>query len=73
MEYLPVLLFAGALFLGLASIVLWIIALVDCLSHEPSEGNDKIVWLLVILFANGIGALIYLLVRRPQRISQYGR
>jgi hypothetical protein len=73
MEYLPVLVMVGFAVLGLASLVLWVFALVDCLSNEPSNGNDKIVWILVILFASGIGALIYLLVRRPQRISQYGR
>lgn len=53
--------------------ILWVWMLIDCLVHEPSEGNDKIVWVLVIIFANWIGALIYLLARRPQRIAKYGR
>ena len=40
--------------------------------QEPSEGNDKIVWVLIILFANVIGALVYYFVRRPQRRSAFG-
>ena len=42
--------------------------LVDCLKNEPSEGNDKIVWLLVIVFTKFIGAAIYYFVRRPARM-----
>lgn len=51
----------------------WIWMLVDCAVNEPSEGNEKIVWILVILFAHLLGALIYFLARRPQRKARYGR
>ena len=51
----------------------WIWMIVDCAMNEPSEGNDKIIWILVIILASWIGALIYYLVRRPKRISQYGK
>jgi len=51
----------------------WIWMLVDCIKNEPSEGNDKVVWVIVIALAGWIGALIYLLARRPARIQQYGR
>lgn len=55
--------------------ILWIWALVDCLVNEPSEPgkNDKLIWVLVIIFASFIGALIYLIVRRPQRKALYGK
>ncbi len=59
--------------LGLAGLVLWIWALVDCLTKEPSEGNDKLIWVLVIVLLNWLGALIYLCVRRPQRVKQFGK
>jgi hypothetical protein len=45
--------------------------LIDCLSNEPSEGNDKIVWSLLIVLLFVLGAVLYLLVRRPQRIAKY--
>lgn len=53
--------------------ILWIWMLVDCLMNEPSEGNEKIIWVIVILLTHWIGALIYLFARRPQRIAQYGK
>lgn len=51
--------------------VLWIWMLVDCALNEPS-GNEKIVWILIILLANCVGAGIYLLVRRPKRKAETG-
>ncbi|MDD5348874.1 MAG: PLD nuclease N-terminal domain-containing protein [Chthoniobacteraceae bacterium] len=65
-----ILLFAGV---GIAGTVLWIWMLIDCASNEPSEGTDKLVWILVILFTHLLGALIYLLVRRPERKRLFGR
>jgi hypothetical protein len=46
----------------------WIWALVDCLLHEPAQGNAKLIWIIVIVFTHGIGALLYLLLRRPRRM-----
>jgi|GEM_PF-883120 len=57
----------------LLSIAFYIWMLVDCIKNEPSEGNDKIVWLLVILFLQGLGALIYYFARRPARIKGRGK
>jgi hypothetical protein len=48
--------------------VVWIWALVDCLLHEPAQGNAKLIWIIVIVFTHGIGALLYLLLRRPRRM-----
>ena len=52
--------------------IFWIWILVDCITKEPSEGNDKIAWLLLILFVPLIGGLIYYFVRRPERIKAAG-
>lgn len=63
-----------AMFLfGLAGTIFWIWMLVDCLMNEPSEGNDKIIWAIVIVLTNLLGALLYFFIRRPDRIRQYGR
>lgn len=51
------------------SFSIWLIALVDCATEEPSTGNDKIVWILIILFLQVIGAVPYLALRQPQRLS----
>ena len=65
--------FLFVLTVGLGGTILWIWMIVDCATNEPSEGNEKIVWILVIVFTHVLGALIYLLVRRPDRIRQFGR
>ena len=58
--------------LAVAGLVFWIWMIVDCASNEPSEGNDKIVWILIIVLTQIIGALIYYFVRRPKRIAEFG-
>lgn len=58
--------------LALVGFIFWIWALYECLTKESSEGNDKLVWVLVILLTPIVGALIYTLVRRPERIRTLG-
>ena len=72
MSMFSVLFFLFFAVLAIGGTVLWIWMIVDCATHEPSEGNDKVIWILVIVLTHWIGALIYLLARRPQRIRQYG-
>ena len=52
--------------------IFWIWMLVECLSKEPSEGNDKLIWVLVIFFGSIFGAILYYFIRRPERIDKYG-
>jgi hypothetical protein len=59
--------------IGLAGLVLWIWMLVEVLTRETDEGNNRLIWALVIVFTHWIGALIYLLVRRQERIRKLGR
>jgi ABC-type multidrug transport system fused ATPase/permease subunit len=51
----------AAVFLGF-----WVWMLIDCAIHTPSEGNLKLVWVLIIVFTGWIGALIYFFVQRPK-------
>jgi hypothetical protein len=52
--------------LVVAYAILWIMALVDVLRRQFPEPNLKIIWLLVIIFAHGIGVLLYFLIGRNQ-------
>jgi hypothetical protein len=45
-----------------------IIALVDVLKNEFT-GNNKIIWVLVILLSWIIGAILYFLIGRNQKIT----
>ena len=60
---------------GIAALatIFWIWVLIDCLTKEPSEGNDKVAWVLFILFVPLVGALVYYFVRRPERVKTVGR
>lgn len=62
--------FITGLALGYSALAIW--ALVDCLKHEPSQGNEKIVWVLLIILTGGVGALLYMAIRRPTRIREFG-
>ena len=58
--------------IAIAGTAFWVWMIIDCATHEPNEGNNKIVWIVIILLTHVIGALIYFLVRRPQRIQEIG-
>jgi hypothetical protein len=59
--------------LGLAGLALWIWMLVEVLTRETDESNNRLIWALVIVFTHWLGALIYLLVRRQERIRELGK
>ena len=42
----------------------WVWMLVNCLQMGPSEGNDKIIWVLVIVVLGPLGAFLYFVVQR---------
>lgn len=45
-----------------------LIALIDVVRNE-FEGNNKIVWVLVIIFFNILGTLLYFAIGRGQRVK----
>jgi len=57
-------------FVAVAGTIFWVCMLIDCVQNEPSTGNDKIVWLLLLIFTHFIGALIYYFVRCKPRKRQ---
>lgn len=58
---------------ALLSFTVWFWALLECATTEISGSRTKIVWMLVIILMHSIGALLYLVVRRSQRIRKLGR
>jgi hypothetical protein len=44
---------------ALASIVLWIVALVNLLRRRDVDIHDKLTWVVTVLLLNGIGAILY--------------
>jgi len=59
--------FVLAIFIGLISSVFWLWMLIDALTSKNLAGNDKIIWVIVILFLHFVGALIYFFAGRKGR------
>ena len=73
MSLIPIFLILFVFVFVIGGTILWVWMIIDCATNEPSEGNEKIVWILVMVFTHLIGSLIYLLIRRPERIRLYGK
>jgi len=56
--------------LGLAGFIFWVMVLADCLMNETREGNERVVWTLVIIFTLVVGAALYYFLRRPRRLAE---
>lgn len=56
------------LIVGLFGLLLPIIALIDILKNQ-FKGNDKIVWVLVVILFNFVGSILYFIIGRKQKIK----
>jgi hypothetical protein len=70
---LPEVLLVFAFLIGILGLGFWIRMLVECATKEADTGNTKVVWAIIIVFTNMIGAALYYFVRRPQRWKELGR
>jgi len=62
---------AGVMFVavGIAFIItiLWILALIDILKSEFKDPNNKLVWIIVMIFLGPLGMIIYAAVGERQK------
>ncbi len=72
LNFLQLLLVVPICLIGILGTVFWIWMLIDCATKESSQGNEKIVWIVVIAVTHILGAAIYFLVRRPTRMRELG-
>ncbi|WP_396601686.1 PLD nuclease N-terminal domain-containing protein [Algibacter sp. R77976] len=56
------------LFILLVGIIPTIVALIDILKNK-FKGNNKLIWVLVVLLFNFFGAIIYFLIGKEQKIQ----
>jgi hypothetical protein len=64
---------AALVLFGIAGTAFWVWALIDCATKEPNEDGQKVVWILVVAILHFLGALLYVLIRRPDRVRRFGR
>jgi hypothetical protein len=63
-------LISGVFWLAFTAFMIWMI--VDCALHESRAGNDRLIWVIITVFVPYVGAIVYYLFRRPERIRAFG-
>lgn len=53
--------------LGLISLAIWVWALIDAIQNPGLNPTERLIWVLVIVLTNLIGAILYLLIGRNRR------
>mgnify|MGYP003739121667 FL=1 len=51
--------------------ILWIFMLIDVMKRDFVRSDDKTLWILVLVFAGVIGAIIYYYYGRQQGVVRY--
>lgn len=44
----------------------WLVSLIHCILNPNLKGNDRLVWILLTIFLNWIGALLYWFIGKPK-------
>ena len=55
------------LLVGILYAVLWIWEIIDLLRSDFKDSNMKIVWAVVLIFANPIGPFVYFIISKDQK------
>ena len=55
----------------LAFTAFWVWMILEAATKEPREGNERLIWIIIMVFVPYFGAIAYYLVRRPVRIRTY--
>lgn len=59
--------------IGIAGFVLWLLMIIDVAKRNFKNPDDKTTWILVVVLANWIGALVYYFVvrRNPEKFTKH--
>jgi hypothetical protein len=63
--------FAVSGVIWLAFTAFWVWMILEAATKEPREGNERLIWIIIMVFVPYFGAIAYYLVRRPARIRTY--
>lgn len=67
---IPIALFLLILFLVALSLlgsVFWILMIIDAARRDFKNPNDKLIWIVILIFGNVIGAMVYYYVVKSPR------
>ena len=63
-------LFMGVFFLiGILGMIFMVWMLIECVQRKFKKDNDRVIWVLIIVFLNWIGALVYyFVIKRNKKV-----
>ncbi|RNI12071.1 PLDc_N domain-containing protein [Methanohalophilus sp. RSK] len=64
LPFFNVILFLG---IGLLGTAFWIWMLIDCITKETDRSNERLIWVIVIVFTHLLGAILYFILRKNRR------
>ncbi|GAA0877499.1 hypothetical protein GCM10009119_04670 [Algoriphagus jejuensis] len=57
------------LLFSLAYFILWVYCLVDALRSNFKDPNMKLIWVIILLFAHGLGPITYLILGKNSKTT----
>jgi Phospholipase_D-nuclease N-terminal len=54
--------------IGLLIFIFWLWMLIECIMNKGLSSTEKLIWVLVIIFLNGLGALLYFFIGRGKGV-----
>ena len=57
------------LLFSLAYFILWVYCLVDAIRSDFKDQNMKLIWIIILLFAHGLGPIAYLILSKGSKTT----
>lgn len=55
--------------LSIAYFILWVYCLVDVIRSDFKDSNMKLIWIVILLFAHGLGPIAYLIMGKGTKMN----
>lgn len=57
------------LLFALAYFILWVYCLIDAIRSDFKDPNMKLIWVIILLFAHGLGPIAYLILGKGSKTT----
>lgn len=58
-----------AMLLGLATTIVWVLAIIEIVRSDFGDKDERIIWLLLVILLPFIGTVLYLMIGRKKRLT----
>ncbi|WP_255742340.1 PLDc N-terminal domain-containing protein [Belliella calami] len=60
-------------FLAFVFFIFWVVTIIDIVRSNFQDPNMKLIWILIVIFTNPIGTIIYWIIAPNQKINNFNR